>query len=145
MIVGHLNELNSYLSTNEYQASLGASKWIAIDLGTNISDITKLTWNGSPLSQEDAQEAISLGLDEGHLIFWARAEQLPKVIKIGRAGYADSEYKVIFVDAADYIEDENGHIEGEVGYYCQLYKQPLGYKPYKCKECLENKKYNKGD
>ena len=106
MIVGHLNELNSYLSTNEYQASLGASKWIALDLGTNISDITKLTWNGSPLTQEDAQEAISLGLDEGHIIFWARAEQLPKVIKIGRAGYADSEYKVIFVDAADYVEDE---------------------------------------
>ena len=106
MIVGHLNELNSYLSTNEYQASLGASKWIAIDLGTNISDITKLTWNGSPLTQEDAQEAIALGLDEGHIIFWVRAEQLPKVIKIGRAGYADSEYKVVFVDAADYIEDE---------------------------------------
>lgn len=45
----------------------------------------------------------------------------------------------------DYIEDENGAIKGDVGYKCELYKHPLGQKPLKCKECLENKKYNKGD
>lgn len=108
MIVGHLANLNSYLSTNEYQASLGASKWIALDLGTNISDITKLTWSGSPLTQDDVNEAASVGLDAGHIIFWVRAEQLPKVIKLGRAGYADSEYTIVFVDADDYTDEDEG-------------------------------------
>jgi hypothetical protein len=74
MVVGHLADLNSYLSTNEYQASLGASKWVAIDLGTNINDITKLTWSGSPLGPDEARDAIELGLGEGHIVFWARAE-----------------------------------------------------------------------
>jgi len=45
------------------------------------------------------------------MIFWARAEQLPKVIKLGRAGYADSEYKVIFVEATDYVENEEYDVE----------------------------------
>ena len=111
MIVGNLADLNAFISTDPYQASLGASKWIGIDLGTNISDITKLTWNGSPIEAGEVEQAEGLGLGEGHMIFWARAEQLPKVIKLGRAGYADSEYKVIFVEATDYVENEEYDVE----------------------------------
>lgn len=106
MIVGNFADLNAFVSTDQHQAEFGPVKWIGIDLGTNISDITKLTWSGSPFTEWDVQEASGLGLEEGHIIFWANANALPRVIKLGRAGYADSEYKVMFVEAADYVEDE---------------------------------------
>ena len=45
----------------------------------------------------------------------------------------------------NYIEDEDNYIVGQCGYYCQYFKKPIGKNnPYKCQECIDNKKYNKG-
>ena len=96
VITGSLASLNSFASTNPVQ---GSAKWIGLDLGTNVDDITKLTWNGSPLSAADVAEAASVGLGAGHIIFWAKAEQLPRTIKIGGEGYTEAEITVSFVDA----------------------------------------------
>lgn len=104
MVIGELSALNSFASTNPAQ---GEAKWVGIDIGTNISDITNLTWNGYPLEQADVEEAASVGLGAGHIIFWAKAENLPRVIKIGRRGYADTEIKVSFVERDAYVEEEN--------------------------------------
>ena len=93
VISGSLDALNSFASTNPNQ---GTAKWIGLDLGTNVDDITKLTWNGSPLGAEDVAEAASVGLGAGHIIFWAKAEQLPRTIKIGGEGYTEAEIVVSF-------------------------------------------------
>ena len=95
-VVGHLADLNSFASTNPAQ---GEAKWIGLDIATNVDDITKLTWNGYALSADDVAEAASVGLEAGHIIFWAKAEQLPKVIRIARENYGEVELKISFADA----------------------------------------------
>ena len=96
VISGSLDALNSFASTNPSQ---GTAKWIGLDLGTNVDDITKLTWNGSSLGAEDVAEAASVGLGAGHIIFWAKAEQLPRTITIGGEDYESVTITVSFVDA----------------------------------------------
>ena len=81
--------LNTFASTNPAQ---GEAKWIGIDLGLNVDDITKLTWNGGALTADDVAEAASVGLGAGHIIFWAKADQLPRTIKIAGEGYTEVEF-----------------------------------------------------
>ena len=71
VIKGSLDSLNTFASTNPAQ---GEAKWIGLDLGTNVDDITKLTWNGGALTADDVAEAASVGLGAGHIVFWAKAE-----------------------------------------------------------------------
>ena len=71
VIKGSLDSLNTFASTNPAQ---GEAKWIGLDLGTSVDDITKLTWNGGALTADDVAEAASVGLGAGHIVFWAKAE-----------------------------------------------------------------------
>lgn len=45
------------------------------------------------MTQDDVDEAASVNLGAGHIIFWAKAEDLPRTIKIN-----DEEFTVQFVD-----------------------------------------------
>lgn len=80
VVVGSLEELKSFDSTNPAQ---GNGKWIGIDIDTGLDTIVGATWNGYTLTQEDVNEAASVGLGAGHIIFWAKAEALPRTITIG--------------------------------------------------------------
>jgi len=73
----------------------GTAKWVGLDLSTNVDDITKLTLNGSKLTENDVAEAASLGLGPGHIVFWLDADQLPKTITIGGKGYKSTEIYII--------------------------------------------------
>ena len=92
-VVGDLSTLNSFESTNPSQ---GSGKWIGLDLGVNVDSITELTWSGSALTEDDVAESASVGLAENHIIFWAKAENLPRTIRIGKDGEEVS-LKVSFV------------------------------------------------
>lgn len=99
VISGSLDALNSFSSTNPSQ---GSAKWVGIDLGTNLSSIEGATWNGSALTADDVAEAASVGLGDGHIIFWGRADSLalaPKQITIGAEGYESVTIKVSFENA----------------------------------------------
>lgn len=96
VIRGSLDALNSFNSTNPSQ---GSAKWIGLDLGTNLNSIEGATWNGSALTADDVAEAASVGLGNGHIIFWGRADSLaltPKQITIGAEGYESVTIKVSF-------------------------------------------------
>ena len=80
VVVGSLEELKSFDSTNPAQ---GNGKWIGIDIDTGLDTIVGATWNGYTLTQDDVNEAASVGLGAGHIIFWAKAEALPRTIAIG--------------------------------------------------------------
>jgi hypothetical protein len=57
--------------------------WIAVDINTGVSDITKLTYNGSALTQADVDEAASWGLGAGHIVLWLKGEDTsPKEITL---------------------------------------------------------------
>lgn len=75
-ITGNLAELDTWTSTNSSQAALGDQPWIALDIDTNLSTINGATWDGQPLGAQDVEEAQSVGLGEGHIVFWARANAL---------------------------------------------------------------------
>ena len=77
--------MNSFASTNPAQ---GSGKWIGLDLNTGRDTIVGSTWGDSyELTQEDADEAASVGLGAGHIIFWTKAEDLPKTIKVNGESY----------------------------------------------------------
>ena len=83
LIKGDLESLVSFASSNPAQ---GEHKWIGLDLDTGLDSIVGATWDGSPLTQADEDEASDLGLAKGHVIFWAKAEALaeaPRTIAIG--------------------------------------------------------------
>lgn len=86
--------MNSFASTNESQ---GTGKWIGLDLNTGLETIVGVKWGSSyVLTQADVEEAASVGLDDGHIIFWVKAESLPKTIQIN-----DIEYTVSFEDTGE--------------------------------------------
>ena len=75
--------LRTYASTDPNQ---GEAEWIGIDIDTGTEDIAELTWNGYPITQTDVDDSTSVGLGNGHLIFWAKAADLEasaRVIELG--------------------------------------------------------------
>lgn len=97
-ISGNLETLNSFASTN---AAQGSGKWIGLDLNTGLDSIVGATWNGYALTEDDVAEAASVGLGAGHIIFWAKAEQLPRTITIGANGKEDAVITVSFANTSN--------------------------------------------
>lgn len=93
-----LEALNSFESTDPNQ---GSGKWIGIDVNTGLETIVGATWNGYTLTAADAADAVSVNLNAGHVIFWAKAEDLktnPRTITIGKEGYESATFTVSFTD-----------------------------------------------
>ena len=98
VVSADLEALNSFASTNEAQ---GSGKWVGIDINTGLDSIVGATWNGYALTQDDVDEAASVGLGNGHIIFWTKADVIvntPKTIVIGKEGYEDVTLTVSFED-----------------------------------------------
>lgn len=95
VVVGNLDELKNFDSTNPAQ---GNGKWVGIDIDTGLDTIVGATWNGYTLTQDDVDEAASVGLGAGHIIFWAKAESLPKTIAISAPEKEDISVTVSFRD-----------------------------------------------
>ena len=69
----------------------GTHKWLGLEIGTGISDITKVKYSGESLTSADATEAASVGCQEGSFVLYVRAEELiqtPKQISLKADGYA---------------------------------------------------------
>ena len=92
-VKGNLETLNTFASTNEAQ---GSGKWIGIDIDTGLDSILDVTWGGQSLTQADVDEAASVGLGDGHIIFWVKAEALPRTITLGHEEETKS-IQVVFV------------------------------------------------
>ena len=71
----------------------GTHKWIGLGIGTGLSSVAKATYNGAPLTDADAQEAASVGLDQaGEFVLYIRAEEVavtPKTITLNADGYPE--------------------------------------------------------
>jgi len=91
-ITGSLDELKSFASTNPNQ---GSGKWLALDMDTGLDTIVGVKWGDSYLMDEsDVADANSVGLPAGHFVFWLKAEDLPRTIKVN-----DEEFSIVFVEA----------------------------------------------
>lgn len=97
-VSGGVDSLNAYASTNPAQ---GTGKWIALDINTGEKDITKVTYEGTPLTNDDVEEAASVGLPAGHIVLWLKAEvvkETPRTITLGTEGKEDTKVTINVVD-----------------------------------------------
>ena len=82
----------------------GTHKWIGLGIGTGLGSVTQATYNGSPLTAEDASEAVSVGLDQdGEFVLYVRAEELAetaKVITLNADGYEEITISIVVVAPA---------------------------------------------
>ena len=71
----------------------GTHKWIGLGIGTGLSSVTLAKYNGAPLTNADAEEAASVGLDQpGEFVLYIRAEEVaetPKTIMLKADGYPE--------------------------------------------------------
>ena len=111
----NLDELREFTST---AAGQGTHKWIGIDLDLGLDDgivPAGATWGGELLDQQEEDDAINLGLGRGHIIFWAKADEIvetPRSITLGANGYEDA---VLKVSVNAYVPSDEDFVEGE---YC---------------------------
>lgn len=94
VIVKSKELLNSFASTNEAQ---GSGKWIGFDIDTGLNSIIGVKWNGYDLTSADVLESNSVGLPGGHIVFWAKAEDLQAVARniiLAADGYRDTPFVV---------------------------------------------------
>ncbi len=89
-ITANVDELEESESSVSGQ---GTHKWIGLGIGTGLSSVTLATFNGSALTDADAVEAASVGLDQaGEFVLYIRADELvetPKTITLKADGYAE--------------------------------------------------------
>ena len=82
----------------------GTHKWIGLGIGSGLDSVTEVAYNGSPLTEDDAAEAVSVGLDQnGEFVLYVRAEELAetaKVITLNADGYAKVAISIVVVAPA---------------------------------------------
>ena len=74
------------------EPSQGTHKWLALEIGTGINDITEVKYNGSPLSAQDVSDAQATGCATGSFVLYIKTEEVaetPKVITLSANGYGE--------------------------------------------------------
>ena len=82
----------------------GTHKWIGLGIGTGLPSVALAKYNGGQLSDEDAAEAVSVGLDQpGEFVLYIRAEEVadaPKAFTMKADGYAEVTITIILAAPA---------------------------------------------
>lgn len=79
----------------------GTHEWVALDINTGEKDITKVTFNGTLLTQADVDEAASIGLGAGHFVLWAKADDTagyPREITLGTQGKENTKITIEIIN-----------------------------------------------
>ena len=86
-IVASLDALEAFDSASPGQ---GIHKWIGLGVGTGLSSILQMTYNGGAAAQADVDEAAAVGLGDGEFVLWIKADEVvstPKVFTLKADGY----------------------------------------------------------
>ena len=71
----------------------GIHKWIGLGIGTGLTSVVLAKYNGSQLTEADASEAVSVGLDQaGEFVLYIRADEVvttPKTITLQADGFGE--------------------------------------------------------
>ena len=71
----------------------GTHKWIGLGIGTGLSSVALAKYNSVQLTDADAEEAVSVGLDQpGEFVLYIRADEVvdtPKTITLKADGYGE--------------------------------------------------------
>ena len=86
------------------EPSQGTHKWLALEIGTGISDITLVKYNGSALTAQDVSDAQATGCATGSFVLYIKTEEVaetPKVITLGADGYGETSLTIQVVAPTD--------------------------------------------
>ena len=79
----------------------GTHKWIGLGIGTGLTSVALAKYNGSLLTEADATEAASVGLDQaGEFVLYIRADEVvstPKTITLQADGYGEQTLTITVV------------------------------------------------
>lgn len=82
----------------------GTHKWIGLGIGTGLTSVALAKYNGSQLTEADATEAASVGLDQaGEFVLYIRADEVvstPKTITLQADGYGEQTLTITVVAPA---------------------------------------------
>ncbi len=84
-----VNELTESASSDPNQ---GTHKWVALEIGTGISDITGVKLNGAALTEQDVNDAQATGCASGSFVLYIRAEEAaetPVAFTLWADGYGE--------------------------------------------------------
>ena len=77
----------------------GTHKWIGLGIGTGLSSVALVKYNGSQLTEADADEAASVGLEQpGEFVLYIRADEVvdtPKTITLQADGYGEIAVSIV--------------------------------------------------
>ena len=80
----------------------GSHKWLGLGIGTGLSSVALAKYNGSRLTEADAEEAASVGLDQpGEFVLYIRADEVvdtPKTITLKADGYPSVDVTVTLTE-----------------------------------------------
>ena len=82
----------------------GTHKWIGLGIGTGLPSVALAKYNGGQLSDADAAEAVSVGLDQpGEFVLYIRADEVvdtPKAITLQADGYGKTGITIVIAAPA---------------------------------------------
>lgn len=77
----------------------GTHKWIGLGIGTGLSSVALVKYNGSQLTEADADEAASVGLEQpGEFVLYIRADEVvdtPNTITLQSDGYGEIAVSIV--------------------------------------------------
>ncbi len=77
----------------------GVHKWIGLGIGTGLSSLTKMRYNGGAATAADISEAVGVGLDQpGEFVLWVKADEVvttPKTATIDADGYKQAVITIV--------------------------------------------------
>lgn len=88
-VVVPVNELVAYPSSNPAQ---GTHKWLGLEIKTGVSPVKGVKFDDYELTQEDVDEATSVGCAAGSFVLYIKAElilETPRVFTLNKAGYKE--------------------------------------------------------
>lgn len=95
-ITANVTDLEEYDSGASGQ---GVHKWIGLGIGTGLSSLTKMKYNGGAATAADITEAQGIGLDQpGEFVLWVKADEVvttPKTITLDADGHKQAVLTIV--------------------------------------------------
>jgi len=92
----------------------GTHKWLALEIGTGISDITGVKLNGAALTAQDATDAQAAGCAAGSFVLYIKAEEAietPVALTLWADGYGETSLTIQIAAPAE--DDPSPDDQGE--------------------------------
>jgi len=95
-ITANVADLEEYDSGASGQ---GVHKWIGLGIGTGLSSLTKMRYNGGAATAADVSEAEGVGLDQpGEFVLWIKADEVvttPKTATLDADGHKQAVITIV--------------------------------------------------